>query len=83
MEADSELRLNYRCDPGGSIRVEILNQEGRAADKAVPLTGDALAGVASWQSGSAIGACADADCVARLHLDQAEVYAYEQQSPGR
>ena len=77
LAVDSQLHLNYRCEPGGSVRAEVLNRDDRSLADAVPLTGDQLAAPVGWRSGRVIAADPDADRVVRLHLDRAEVYAYD------
>ena len=82
----SRLYVNYRTWRGGSARAEILhgrftdfyaNPDMKPSNTSRPLTGDSLAEEVSWESGGPIHANPDEDCVARLHLDRAEVYAYE------
>lgn len=77
LREDSELMLNYRCEHGGSVRAELPDRPGHTLQEAAPLTGDALEGKAAWKAGSILAASPDADCKVRLHLDRAEVYAYE------
>ncbi|NLG52021.1 MAG: hypothetical protein GX552_18085 [Chloroflexi bacterium] len=72
-----ELKLNYRTDPGGSIRVELPGIAGYELDNAVPLTGDSLSNTVAWATGTAIPPQPAGVVRARLHLDCAEVYAYE------
>lgn len=84
---DSKLHLNYRCTrPEGSVRAEVLhgrftdlsaNPDMQPAHTSLPLTGDALAEEVKWESGGPIAANPDKDCVVRLHIDLAEVYAYD------
>ena len=84
---DSKLLLNYRCtSPEGSIRAEIFhgrftdfyaNPDMKPAQTSLPLTGDALTEAVQWQSGGHIRTNPDKDCVVRLHIDLAEVFAYE------
>ena len=71
-----QLVLNYACEPGGSVRVEIADAEGWGVEAAVPLTGDSLCAPAAWAHGIALPAASPA-AVARIHLDRASVYAYE------
>jgi len=73
----SELLLNYITKPGGSVRVELPDVQGRALADAVPLTGDSLGGKAAWKGGTAIAPSAGKRVLAKLHLDVATVYAYE------
>lgn len=72
-----ELRLNYVSQRGGSIRVELPGLDGCALADAVPLTGDALAEPAAWLSGTIIRTQGGQRLAARIHLDCAELYAYE------
>lgn len=72
-----ELKLNYRADTPGSIRVELPGIAGHSLAEAVPLVGDSLAGAAAWKSGTLIAPQPDGILRARLHLDRAEVFAYE------
>jgi len=73
----SELILNYKTQTDGHIRVEFVDVDGYSLDDAAELTGDDLSGVVAWKKGSTIGPLAADKAVARLHLESAEVYAYE------
>lgn len=68
------------------MRAEILhgrftdlsaNPDMKPDQTSLPITGDSLAEEIQWESGGHIHANPDKDCVVRLHLDQAELYAYE------
>jgi len=72
-----ELRLNYHCEPGGSIRAELLNHDEYSLEQAVALTGDELHAPVTWACGAVLPAHPQAGSTVRLHLDRAEVYAYE------
>ncbi len=83
---DSRLLLNYRCRPEGSVRADILHgrftdfhadSDMKPAQTSLPMTGDALAGEVQWESGGHIHTNTDKDCVVRLHVEMAEVFAYE------
>jgi hypothetical protein len=83
---NSKLYLNYRTWREGSVRAEILHgrftdlsadPDMKPAHTSLPLTGDSLAEEIQWKSGGNISVNPDKDCVVRLHLDQAEIYAYE------
>ena len=47
------------------------------AHRSLPLTGDGLAEEVQWESGVHVRANPDRDCVVRLHVEMAEVFAYE------
>jgi hypothetical protein len=72
-----ELFLNYKTEAGGSVRVELPDLAGHALADAVPLEGDAVAGVVAWRSGTRVLAQPGKPLIVRLHLERAEVYAYE------
>lgn len=64
----------------GVIRVELLDSAGRrlpgyCADDAVPIHGDSLAHEIRWSTQSHAGDLPDQDCMLRLHLHNATVYA--------
>jgi hypothetical protein len=71
------LHLNHCCQGNGSIRVEVLKQEGRTLAEARPLTGDALSAPVAWIGGDSLVSGPRDECVVRLHVDRAEVYAFE------
>jgi len=83
----SELLLNYRTRPGGSVRVQLYNRAargdlgeipGRSAETdVVPLQGDSLGEVVRWQTGSVIEPQPGRCLAARIALDNAAVYAWE------
>jgi len=77
LDAPCTLALNYTTLPGGSVRVELPARDGHALADAVPLTGDAIDGLAAWQGGVQILPQPGQPLTVRLHLEQAEVYAYE------
>jgi len=72
-----QLILNYKTHATGSIRVEIPEQDGYALDDAVPLTGDSLARAVAWKTKTTIGPLSADKAKVTLHMDRAEVYAYE------
>ncbi len=72
-----ELWLNFKTTASGSVRVELPDVPGYALSDAVPLAGDCLARAVAWKSGSVIILPAGDRLKARLHLDCAEVFAYE------
>jgi hypothetical protein len=73
-----EITLNADAR-NGSIRVELLTEDGRrvrgfSKDAAVPLRGDSLRHRVAWQGGD-LGKLAPGRYLLRLHLDNAEVFA--------
>ena len=72
-----ELALNYKAETGGSIRVELEDVEGHTLADAVPLAGDQITAVAAWQDGTSITPENGGRVTARLHMEKAEVYAYD------
>ena len=77
IDQPSTLALNYTTLPGGSVRVELPARDGHALADAVPLTGDQIQRIAAWQGGERILPIPDQPLIVRLHLERAEVYAYE------
>jgi hypothetical protein len=72
-----QLVLNYKAEPGGSVRVALDGVAGFGLAEAVALAGDHLSQIVAWQGGTVISATPEQRLVAKLHLDRAEVYAYE------
>jgi hypothetical protein len=72
-----ELWLNYKAETGGSVRVALENLAGYGLAEAVPLAGNQVAGRVAWHGGTTIQAAQGQQVMARLHLQQAELYAYE------
>jgi hypothetical protein len=77
-----ELTLNYAAQTGGSVRVELLDMSARALTESIPLAGDEIAAVVAWQGGTVISPANGGRVTARLHMEKAEVYAYELQPVG-
>ena len=83
---DSELRLNYRCAPGGWIRVELLPfiptmhcpdanpLEGFTAATCDPLEGDEENQVVTWQGSSDISRVGEMLAI-RVRMFQAKLFA--------
>jgi hypothetical protein len=72
-----ELLLNYKTEPGGSVRVELPDCAGYGLADATPLAGDQVAAVIAWGGKTRISPQPGKPLLARLHLERAEVYAYE------
>ena len=82
-----QLRLNYRCAPGGWIRVELLNSqpfmthpdvdpvEGFKFTDCDYLTGDEGDCVVTWKGNSDISSCGEI-LVIRVRMFQAKLFAY-------
>jgi len=72
------LRLNYECEPGGSIRVEAPGIAGRGLEDSVALTGGSLSAPVAWRGGEAIQRPADGpQSSVKLHMERATVWAFE------
>ena len=72
-----ELFLNCKTSSNGSVRAEMVGVPGRALADAVPITGDHLAAKAAWKEGTLITPGTDQNVSVYIHLDHAEIYAYE------
>lgn len=83
-----ELKLNYRCKPGGWIRVELINRTtsrpqldtggmpGFDFETCDTLTGDSLDQVVKWQGNSDISSIGKTLAI-RLKMFQAKIFAYQ------
>ena len=83
-----QLRLNYRCKPGGWIKVEILYSipsrihpdvdpiAGLSFAESDPLTGDAVDQVVTWKGKSDISAAGEMLAI-RLRIFRAKLFAYQ------
>ena len=84
----NELRLNYRCKPGGWISVELLHVipsmmhgdvdplSGFTFEECKRLTGDSLDEVVTWNGSSDISGLGDMVAI-RLKMFQAKIFAYQ------
>jgi hypothetical protein len=84
---DNELRLNYRCAPGGWIQVELLPYiptmqavdanalEGFTFEECDRLTGDEEDQVVTWKGDSDISKLGEMAAI-RIRMFQAKVFAY-------
>jgi hypothetical protein len=84
LNAPCEFRLNYECEPGGSVRADVSalradwpGVEGRSLADAVALTGDSFSAPLAWRSGTSIQPGEDGLTKIVLHLDRARIYAFE------
>lgn len=83
----SQLRLNYRCRPGGWIKAEILRNipsrihpdidpvAGLTFDESDLLEGDAVDQIVTWNGNGDLAAAGETVAI-RLRLFQAKVFAY-------
>ena len=74
-----EIQVNAKAEKGGSVRVEVLNEDGYrlhgfAKDDAVSLAGDRLDFTAAWKEKS-LADLAPGKYLLRFHLDRAELFA--------
>ena len=84
----NELRLNYRCKPGGWISVELLHMipsmmhgdvdplSGFTFEECERLTGDSDDEVVTWNGNSDISGLGDMVAI-RLKMFQAKIFAYQ------
>ena len=81
-----EMRLNYRCDPGGWIQIELLDKlnlmfpdcdaaAGFSFDECDRLTGDEEDRVVTWGGKSDISAIGDTVAI-RVRMFGAKLFAY-------
>ena len=76
--APSRVRLNYECDPSGSIRPEVVGAAGRSVADSDPLTGSSSGRPASWRDGENIMPPeGGGEVTIRLHLERATVWAFD------
>ena len=85
---NDQLRVNYRCKPGGWITIELLKQtpsmfhpdldpvDGFSFEENDRLTGDSLDKVVTWQGNSDISSVGEA-VVIRVMMFQAKLFAYK------
>ena len=84
--AGMEMRINYRTEKGGWIKVELVNPPstppravdafvGFSQDEAETLTGDELSRVLSWNGKSDLSELAGQSVAVRLHLNKAKVFS--------
>ena len=85
---NNELRLNYRCKPGGWVSVELLRLvpsmfhgdvdplSGFTFEECDRLMGDSLDQVVTWQGRSDISSIGDMVAI-RVKMFQAKVFAYQ------
>jgi len=85
---NNELRLNYRCQPGGWISVELMRMipsmfhgdvdplTGFTFEECDRLTGDTLDQAVTWQGNSDISSAGEMVAI-RLKMFQAKLFAYQ------
>ncbi|MHB8973409.1 MAG: hypothetical protein ACYC3X_09215 [Pirellulaceae bacterium] len=80
--AGNTLNLNVDVRPGGSVRVALLDEQGktlpdRGADDCLPITGDHLDAVVPWKQGTDIGALANRAVRMRIELNNASLFGFQ------
>ena len=84
--AGKELRLNYRTEKDGWVKVELVNPpvtpprpvqafEGFGLDAAETLSGDELSRVVRWNGKSDLSMLRGKEVSVRLHLNRAKVFS--------
>lgn len=76
------LQLNYAAQEGGSLQVEILDEQGKplpgfALADCPPLTGNEISQTVTWKAGSDLSALAGKTVQLRFALKQADLYALQ------
>ena len=87
IERPAHLRLNYKTERKGSVRVQLFSRVGRddltpikgcnAEQDVVPLTGDSIHETVRWRSGDIVHPPQEGQIVARITLDRASIYAWD------
>jgi hypothetical protein len=78
----SELILNYATSAAGSVRVEVLDQEGRplpgySLSESAELYGDEIEQVVSWKKGSDISQVSGETVQLRFAMQDADLYSIQ------
>lgn len=73
-DSPTRLHLNYACEPGGRIEIELLDHARGETGHTAVLTGDRLDEVVAWNGGAALPANARA---ARIRLFRATLWAFD------
>ena len=84
--AGQDMRLNYRTENDGWVKVELVHPpetpplevlpfEGLSLSESEVLTGDELSRTVHWQGKSELSSLQDRDVSVRLHLHRAKVFA--------
>src|SRR5262249_59325774 len=76
-----ELRVNFRSNEGGSLRVAILDDRGKpvagfAADDCDPFTGDAVSHTMRWQKNSSLSGLAGKPARLRFELVRGHLWSF-------
>lgn len=71
-----QLEINAKTAPGGSLRVEILDGEGKPVAEAGEFTGDEVDYALSWKSVEDLSSLAGKPVRLRVSLRDAELYAF-------
>ncbi|MBN2375087.1 MAG: hypothetical protein JXD22_01705 [Sedimentisphaerales bacterium] len=80
--AGDELQLNVKVNPGGSVRVGLLDENdnpiaGRSIADCVPITGDDVAWTVNWNSGSDVSARDGMPTKMKVEITDASLYAFQ------
>lgn len=77
-----QLRVNYRCRPGGELRIAVCDESGApmpglSSDDCRPLTGDALEAAVHWKSADIPSNVMARPIRLRFELRDADVFAFQ------
>jgi hypothetical protein len=77
-----QLVINYAADQGGSVRVELLSEDGNPLDgyslsDATPASGDSIRHVVSWTKTSRVSEMSKQPLRIRFILRSADLYSFQ------
>ena len=82
MFTGNSLKLNVQVSPGGAVRVGLLDAcgapvSGRAIEDCLPITGDGVALVVHWNTGTDVSGRAGNPTKMRVEMQNASLYAFQ------
>jgi len=77
----NQLKVNTKLNPGGTLKVEVLDQNGKAVDgytlsQAKPIKKDQFAATVKWDSGADLSKLKGVEIKLRFYLDGGHLYSY-------
>lgn len=77
----NQLKVNTKLNPGGSLKVEVLDKNGKAIDgytfsQAKPIKDDQFAATVKWDSGEELSKLKGEEVKLRFYLDGGQLYSY-------
>ncbi len=74
--AGNELELNLSTSAAGSVRVEILDGQGKVLAKSLPMIGDFIEESVTWEEDFDLATLADKSVQIRFSLKDADIYSF-------